>query len=311
MDYPRVLHLGCPYYMGKSCNINGYDVNSSPASPSSSNAYHSNDQSRFGTAIPNRIFVGGLSSDTTEAELQSLFANYGNIIAVKIISEKSGVPKGLYRYGFVTFETEDEARRVLKEADNLQLRGRKLNVAIAIRKSPARLANGPLLYPPNSVPFTTFVNDGPNYGFAGEGLYPMTVAPPNSFGLAHPIIYSQPTLVAQQSPHPCAYPKIDAFQTGQHQQQHQSQTQVPIPPHLYHHHHHLQANLPSSSYPSPFPQPVSATNGPVYLTSGNPSAVISNPVQAMQPMPTGPWRWPSINECIPFVNINPLFGLKQ
>lgn len=40
----------------------------------------------------------------------------------------------LHRYGFITFETEEEAKRVLREGDNLVLKGRKLNVAIAIRK---------------------------------------------------------------------------------------------------------------------------------------------------------------------------------
>jgi RNA recognition motif-containing protein len=38
------------------------------------------------------------------------------------------------RYGFITFETEEEAKRVLREGDNLVLKGRKLNVAIAIKK---------------------------------------------------------------------------------------------------------------------------------------------------------------------------------
>lgn len=39
-----------------------------------------------------------------------------------------------FRYGFITFETEEEAKRVLRDGDNLVLKGRKLNVAIAIKK---------------------------------------------------------------------------------------------------------------------------------------------------------------------------------
>lgn len=34
----------------------------------------------------------------------------------------------------MTFETDDEAKRVLRDGDNLVLKGRKLNVAIAIKK---------------------------------------------------------------------------------------------------------------------------------------------------------------------------------
>ena len=59
-----------------------------------------------------RVFVGGISPHTTEAELHQLFSSYGNVKATKIIQDRAGVSKG---YGFVTFETEDEARRLQNE----------------------------------------------------------------------------------------------------------------------------------------------------------------------------------------------------
>lgn len=63
--------------------------------------------------------------------MESLFSRFGNVNAVKIINDRAGVPRG---YGFITFDTEDEAKRVLREGDNLILKGRKLNVATAIKK---------------------------------------------------------------------------------------------------------------------------------------------------------------------------------
>ena len=62
-----------------------------------------------------------------------MFARFGNVNAVKIINDRAGIPRG---YGFVTFDSEEEAKRVLREGDNLVLKGRKLNVAIAVKKQP-------------------------------------------------------------------------------------------------------------------------------------------------------------------------------
>lgn len=85
----------------------------------------------LGTLVPNRIFVGGISANTTEGELMQLFSNYGTVKAAKIIQDRAGVSKG---YGFITFESEDDAKRPLREAENIVLRERKLNIAPAIKK---------------------------------------------------------------------------------------------------------------------------------------------------------------------------------
>lgn len=50
-----------------------------------------------------------ISGDTTEAELCRVFSSYGNVKSTKIIVDRAGVSKG---YGFVTFETEQEAQRL-------------------------------------------------------------------------------------------------------------------------------------------------------------------------------------------------------
>ena len=78
-----------------------------------------------------RVFVGGISSTTTESELHQLFSAFGNVKQTKIIQDRAGLSKG---YGFVTFETEEEARRLQVQADNIVLKERKLNIAPAIKK---------------------------------------------------------------------------------------------------------------------------------------------------------------------------------
>lgn len=52
------------------------------------------------------------SGDTTESELCRVFSAYGNVKSTKIIVDRAGISKG---YGFVTFETEQEAQRLQNE----------------------------------------------------------------------------------------------------------------------------------------------------------------------------------------------------
>ena len=85
----------------------------------------------FFLKVPNRIFVGGISAQTTESELAQLFSSFGTVKGTKIIFDRAGVSKG---YGFVTFETEMEARRIMREAQSVMFKQRKLNIAPAIKK---------------------------------------------------------------------------------------------------------------------------------------------------------------------------------
>ncbi|CAH8834301.1 unnamed protein product [Trichobilharzia szidati] len=88
---------------------------------------------KIGTLIPNRIFVGGINSNTTEDELRTFFSTYGVIKDVKIINDKSAQSKGTY--GFVTFENQEIAEKIIKnEAESLIFKDRKLNIGYAVRK---------------------------------------------------------------------------------------------------------------------------------------------------------------------------------
>nr|ANE21796.1 boule 1 RNA-binding protein [Schmidtea mediterranea] len=88
---------------------------------------------KIGTLIPNRIFVGGITSNTTEEELKIFFSSYGPIKDVKIINDRTGLSKG--SYGFVTFENQETAEKIIKnEAETLIFKERKLNIGHAVRK---------------------------------------------------------------------------------------------------------------------------------------------------------------------------------
>lgn len=85
--------------------------------------------------IPNRIFVGGMSRETTEEDLLRYFAGYGNVKSAKIITDiNTGASKG---YGFVTFGSEEEALRLQKFGGIAILHNRKLNIGPAIKRNVA------------------------------------------------------------------------------------------------------------------------------------------------------------------------------
>ncbi|XP_015434077.1 PREDICTED: atrophin-1-like isoform X1 [Dufourea novaeangliae] len=126
---------------------------SSPASSPASATSLTMAAPKYGTLVPNRIFVGGISANTSVEELAQLFSSYGNVKATKIIADRAGVSKG---YGFVTFETEEEAKRLQQESECIVLRERKLNIAPAIKKQPFnRSFDGGSGSPP-SVPTSTY-----------------------------------------------------------------------------------------------------------------------------------------------------------
>lgn len=112
---------------------------------------------KYGTIIPSRIFVGGIAANTTDAELKQYFSTYGAVKDTKIITDRAGVSKG---YGFVTFESQDDADRIIKkESDNLIFKDRKLNIGPAVRKQgiprpyDSNIHPGSVLFT-NGVPYT-------------------------------------------------------------------------------------------------------------------------------------------------------------
>ncbi|CAG0881349.1 unnamed protein product [Darwinula stevensoni] len=106
----------------------GSSQRESSESPSSITGHNA---PKFGTLVPNRVFIGGIPPNTTEVEMAQFFSKFGTVRATKIILDRAGVSKG---YGFITFESEEQAQNLIREGDCIIFKERKLNIAHAIRK---------------------------------------------------------------------------------------------------------------------------------------------------------------------------------
>ncbi|XP_072956329.1 glycine-rich RNA-binding protein RZ1C-like isoform X1 [Typha angustifolia] len=74
----------------------------------------------------NRIFVGGLSWDTTERHLERAFDPFGKVIEAQVMLERdTGRPRG---FGFVTFAEPRAVEKAISEMHNQELDGRTISV---------------------------------------------------------------------------------------------------------------------------------------------------------------------------------------
>lgn len=73
-----------------------------------------------------KLYVGGLSYDTTEETLKKTFAEAGTVeTAVVIMDRDSGRSKG---FGFVEMSTEEEAAKAIEMFNGKDLDGRTVTV---------------------------------------------------------------------------------------------------------------------------------------------------------------------------------------
>jgi RNA recognition motif-containing protein len=73
-----------------------------------------------------KLFVGGISFETTDETLKELFAPAGTVeSATVIIDRMSGRSKG---FGFVEMSTEDEAKKAIEILNGKNIDGRNITV---------------------------------------------------------------------------------------------------------------------------------------------------------------------------------------
>src|SRR5438093_78425 len=73
-----------------------------------------------------KLFVGNLSFNATENQLQDMFAAHGNVLEVDVVTDKfSGRPRG---FAFVTMETKEGADAATQALNGKDLDGRALTV---------------------------------------------------------------------------------------------------------------------------------------------------------------------------------------
>ena len=79
------------------------------------------------------IYVGNLHYGITEDDLKEVFAEYGEVESVKIISDKfSGRSKG---FGFIEMPNDEDGQKAIEELNDADLKGRNMKVNQAREKS--------------------------------------------------------------------------------------------------------------------------------------------------------------------------------
>ncbi|MBI5252148.1 MAG: RNA-binding protein [Desulfomonile tiedjei] len=73
-----------------------------------------------------KIYVGNLSFNSSESELQGLFEAYGAVDSVKIIVDQfTNRSRG---FGFVEMQNREEGLKAIEELDSRDLGGRSLKI---------------------------------------------------------------------------------------------------------------------------------------------------------------------------------------
>jgi RNA recognition motif-containing protein len=89
-----------------------------------------------------KLYVGNISYQTTDSDLQDLFGQYGAVAEVDIIMDKfTNRPRG---FAFVTMASVEDAQRAVENLHGKELDGRNITVNEARAKEdrPARSGSG-------------------------------------------------------------------------------------------------------------------------------------------------------------------------
>ena len=81
------------------------------------------------TSMSSKLFVGNLSFNTTENDLQDAFAAHGTVLEANLMTDRvTGRARG---FGFVTMSTPEEAQNAIQALNGASIDGRALTVNMA------------------------------------------------------------------------------------------------------------------------------------------------------------------------------------
>ena len=93
-----------------------------------------------GKAMSTKLYVGNLSYSTGEHELREAFSAYGQVVSASVVTDRdSGQSRG---FGFVEYNSPDEAQRAIDAMNGSDLGGRSLNVNVARPREGGRSGGG-------------------------------------------------------------------------------------------------------------------------------------------------------------------------
>ena len=81
-----------------------------------------------------KVYVANISFNATEQDIRDLFSDYGEVVSVKMITDKfTGQSKG---FGFVEMGAEEDAKKAISELNGKPFMGKTLTVAEAKPQQP-------------------------------------------------------------------------------------------------------------------------------------------------------------------------------
>jgi cold-inducible RNA-binding protein len=79
--------------------------------------------------MSNKLFVGNLSFETTENDLQDAFGAHGTVTETNLLMDReTGRPRG---FGFITMSSAEEAQKAIDALNGKEIGGRALTVNVA------------------------------------------------------------------------------------------------------------------------------------------------------------------------------------
>ena len=115
-----------------------------------------------------RIYVGGLNDLMIEEDLKHAFANFGNLVTVKLHKDKAGVRS----FGYVTYDSCEAAERAVDASSQVSVKGQRVRVdfarqdrgpgmnGAAIPIAAVRISRSPSPQQPRVTPVSYQVPDG-------------------------------------------------------------------------------------------------------------------------------------------------------
>ena len=87
-----------------------------------------------------KIFVGNLSFEVTDFDLEDLFKQHGEVLSAKVILDRdTSRSRG---FGFVEMNSDGSAQSAIDALNGTEVKGRAINVSIAKERSDDRSSGG-------------------------------------------------------------------------------------------------------------------------------------------------------------------------
>ena len=87
-----------------------------------------------------KIFVGNLSFQVTDLDLEDLFKQYGEVLSAKVILDRdTSRSRG---FGFVEMSSEGSVQSAIDALNGTDVKGRAINVSVAKERTDDRSSGG-------------------------------------------------------------------------------------------------------------------------------------------------------------------------